>query len=285
MSPDRPTSTVPPLDLNDVDVTYNNVALGIRGVSMHVPPGAIVAILGANGAGKTTTLRAITGVIAADGMEVTHGTLDYGGTDIRGWPPHKLARAGIVLIPERDKIFPTLTVEANIRSVAAPKGRGDHAATLRLVDDLFPVLGQRRKQLAGYLSGGERQMLAIAMSLMLEPTLLLADELSQGVAPVLTERIMAAIKRINEEMGTSIVLVEQNAVLVNAVADYAYVLQTGSVVAEGSPSVLMSDDRLREFYLGSSGAEPVVAEVTEVAGVGGADADRREGGDAGARPD
>lgn len=253
---------MPELTLTDVDVTYNKVAIGIRGVSMRVPPGSVVAILGANGAGKTTTLRAITGVIPSDGMEVTSGSLDFGGLDIRGWPPHKLAREGIVLIPERDKIFPTLSVEANLRSVPPPKGRGDHGATMDRIYDLFPVIRERRKQLSGYMSGGERQMLSIAMALILEPRVLLADELSQGVAPVLAERILEVIQRINKELGTSVILVEQNASLVSEVADHAYVLQNGSIVAAGTPHELINDRKLRDYYLGYSATEDAESPAT-----------------------
>jgi branched-chain amino acid transport system ATP-binding protein len=240
------------LVLTQVEVTYNRVAVAVQDISLVVPAGRIVAVLGANGAGKTTTLRAISGFLPGDGAAVTDGSVRYGDTTLTGRKPHAIARRGVVLIPERNKVFATLSVEDNLRCVPVPKDRGDPQTTGALIEELFPVLSTRRKQLAGYLSGGERQMLAIAKALLLEPAVLLADELSLGIAPVLVTRILQAVRRINEERGTSVLLVEQNAAAALEIADYVYVLETGRVVLDGTPGTLIGRADVRHFYLGTS---------------------------------
>jgi branched-chain amino acid transport system ATP-binding protein len=250
--PERAADGGADLELRRVEVTYNRVAIAIRDISLRVPAGRIVAVLGANGAGKTTTLRAISGFLPGDGAEVTDGSVLYGDVGLTGRKPHAVARQGVVLIPERNKVFATLSVEDNLRCVPVPKGRGEPAATAALIEELFPVLGKRRKQLAGYLSGGERQMLAIAKALMLEPTVLLADELSLGIAPALVSRILEAVLRINQEKGTSVLLVEQNAAAALEVADHVYVLETGRVALEGTPAELTERADVQQFYLGTS---------------------------------
>ncbi|MPY91870.1 MAG: ATP-binding cassette domain-containing protein [Acidimicrobiia bacterium] len=248
----RPAGQVADLELRRVVVTYNRVAVAIQEVSLRVPAGRVVAVLGANGAGKTTTLRAVSGFLPGDGAAVTGGTVLYGHADLTGRKPHVVARRGVVLIPERHKVFATLSVEDNLRCVPVPKDRGDHAATLALIDELFPVLSKRRRQLAGYLSGGERQMLAIAKALLLEPNVLLADELSLGIAPALLTRILEAVRQINAQRGASVLLVEQNAAAALEIADHVYVLETGRVVLDGTPAELTEHADVQNFYLGTS---------------------------------
>ena len=266
-----PTATPAPvggtgddLVVRRVEVTYNRIAIAVQGISLTLPAGAIVAVLGANGAGKTTTLRAISGFLPSDSAAVTDGTVHYGDTELTGRGPHAIARRGIVLIPERNKVFTTLSVQDNLRLVPTPKDRGDPAATAALVDALFPVLRERAKQQAGYLSGGERQMLAIAQALMLEPTVLLADELSLGLAPALVWRILDAMREINRQRGTGVLLVEQNAAAALEIADYVYVLETGRLALEGTPAQLLEDADVQRFYLGTGAGsgERSYAEVT-----------------------
>jgi branched-chain amino acid transport system ATP-binding protein len=163
-----------------------------------------------------------------------------------------IARHGVVLIPERNKVFTTLSVEDNLRCVPVPKHRGDPAATSALIEELFPVLGTRRKQLAGYLSGGERQMLGIAKALLLEPSVLLADELSLGIAPALVSRILDAVRQINEQRGTSVLLVEQNAAAALEISDYVYVLESGRLTLEATAADLIEHADVQQFYLGTS---------------------------------
>lgn len=240
----------PSLEVTNVEVTYNRVAIAIQGVSVTVPDGHIVAILGSNGAGKTTLLRSISGFLSGDFAAISEGTVRYGDHDLKGRQPHEIANRGVVLVPERDKVFATLTVEENMRCARSPRGRGDRARTLALIRDLFPALDKVRNRQAGYLSGGERQMLAIAQALLQEPKVLLADELSLGIAPALVTRLMEAVKRINAERGTSILLVEQNARAALAIANHAYILETGRVMMDGTPAHLMEHEDVKEFYLG-----------------------------------
>jgi branched-chain amino acid transport system ATP-binding protein len=254
-APDGRAADGDDLVVRRVEVTYNRVAIAVQGISLTLPAGRIVAVLGANGAGKTTTLRAISGFLPSDGAAVTDGTVHYGDTELTGKEPHAIARRGIVLIPERNKVFTTLSVQDNLRLVPTPKHRGDPVATAALIDELFPVLRERNKQQAGYLSGGERQMLAIAQALMLEPTVLLADELSLGLAPALVWRILDAVREINRQRGTGVLLVEQNAAAALQIADYVYVLETGRLVLEGTPAELLEDADVQRFYLGTGAGE------------------------------
>jgi branched-chain amino acid transport system ATP-binding protein len=233
-----------------VEVVYHHVITAVQGVTLEVGKGAIVALLGTNGAGKTTTLRAISGFLGADDARITDGRVLYQGRGVNGWPPHALARAGIVLVPERNKIFETLTVHDNLRAVV-PGRRGD--LTLDAVWSYFPILAERRRQLAGYLSGGERQMLAIGTALLCQPRVLLIDELSFGLAPLMVERLTALVGRLREELGLAILLVEQNAAAALAIADHGYVLEHGRVVFDGPPATLAAHEDIREFYLGVAG--------------------------------
>jgi branched-chain amino acid transport system ATP-binding protein len=244
----------PLLKVEQLEVVYNHVQLAIQGVSLRANAGEFVAILGTNGAGKTTTLRAITGFLPGDNAEISDGQITLDGDDVTGVVPHVLARRGLALVPERDKIFTTLTVEENLAVVPTFAGAAEAQRIRELIDELFPVLGDRRRQVAGYLSGGERQMLAIAKALLLGPRVLLVDELSFGLAPLLVEKLMSVLRTINERDGLTIVLVEQNAGAALAVADYAYVLENGRVVLDGTSDVVGQHEDIREFYLGGAQA-------------------------------
>ena len=225
----------PVLELENLEVVYHHVATAIQGVSLRVPPGSIVALLGTNGAGKTTTLRAISGFLGADDAQIVGGRVVFRGTPVTGRPPHELARRGLVLVPERDKVFETLT---------------QPPVTLAQVFHYFPALAGRRRQLAGYLSGGERQMLALATALLCRPRVLLVDELSLGLAPLVVESLMALVARLRDELGLAVLLVEQNAGAALAVANYGYVMEHGRIVYDGTVERLLAHEDVREFYLG-----------------------------------
>lgn len=236
------------LEVEQLEVVYHRVATAIQGVSLKVPESAIVSIVGTNGAGKTTTLRAISGFLTAEDVHITDGTVLYRGRSIAGRPPDQISRQGIVLVPERDKVFETLTVEENLLfNVPLHQRRGPR---VQEVYGYFPRLRERRDQIAGYLSGGEKQMLAIGMALLCEPELLLLDELSLGLAPIVTETLMATLKQLNEELGLTILLVEQNAMAALAISSYGYVMEGGRIVYGGTREELLVHQDIREFYLG-----------------------------------
>jgi branched-chain amino acid transport system ATP-binding protein len=236
------------LVIDNVEVVYDDVLLALRGVSLEVPPGAIVALLGPNGAGKTTALRACTGLLSLHRGAVRSGTISLDGKRIDRIGAPEIVRAGIAQVMEGRRVFAELTVEENLR-VGSYSNRSGLQGRLRHMFDLFPVLGERRTQSAGYLSGGEQQMLAIARALMAEPRYLLLDEPSLGLAPRIVEQIRDMIVRLNEE-GTSILLVEQNAAMALSVADHGYVMETGRIVLDKPAAALRADDAVREFYLG-----------------------------------
>ena len=231
------------LDVRGIEVVYHRAATAVQGITLDVPAGRIVALLGPNGAGKTTTLRAISGFLDADDARVTDGDVIFDGVTVTGWLPHRLVRRGLVLVPEREKIFETLTVLENLQ--ACWRG-GD----LEAVFTHFPGLADRRRQLAGYLSGGERQMLALGSALLCQPRLLLVDELSLGLAPIVVRALMEAVRRLRDELGLTILLVEQNAAAALEIADHGYVIENGRIVHEGSAAELLAHEDVREFYLG-----------------------------------
>jgi branched-chain amino acid transport system ATP-binding protein len=236
------------LVIDNVEVVYDDVLLALRGVSLEVPRGAIVALLGPNGAGKTTALRACTGLLPLRRGAVRSGTISLDGKRIDRLGAPDIVRAGIAQVMEGRRVFAELTVEENLR-VGSYSNRSGLRARVRRMFELFPVLGERRAQSAGYLSGGEQQMLAIARALMSEPRYLLLDEPSLGLAPRIVEQIRDLIVRLNEE-GTSILLVEQNAAVALSVADHGYVMETGRIALDNSAAALRADDAVREFYLG-----------------------------------
>jgi len=249
------------LKVEKLEVTYQRVVTAVQGVSLEVPRGALIAILGTNGAGKTTTLRAISGFIGLDDAEVTEGTIQYKGERIEHEPPHRITARGIVLVPERSKVFENLAVAENLE--AAHRAGSERRQTVERVYEFFPRLAELRRREAGLLSGGERQMLAIGSALMCAPELLLVDELSQGLAPLLVEQLMERLQAIRRELAMTVVLVEQNARLALDVADYGYVMENGRVVFDGTPERLRSHADVAEFYLGGAAARRSYREVKQ----------------------
>ncbi len=244
----------PLLEVKQLEVVYHKVATAIQGVTLEVPPASVVAIVGTNGAGKTTTLRAISGFLPAEDVEITDGSIVYKGRRVERRSPHELAREGIVLVPERNKVFETLTVEENL--LLGLDARGRDGGVLQQVYAYFPRLAERRRQTAGYLSGGEKQMLAIGAALLCRPELLLLDELSLGLAPVIIEGLMETLRRMNRELGLTVLLVEQNAMAALAISSYGYVMEGGRVVYKGTAAELVGHQDIQEFYLGGgAGAE------------------------------
>lgn len=243
------------LELANVEVVYNDVILVLRGLSIEVPDGQIVALLGANGAGKTTTLRAISGLLDNHNGEITKGTVSYNGEVINGKKPSDIVLSGITQVMEGRRVFSDLTVDENlICGGITIKDKAQTDAAYERVMDLFPRLAERRKQVSGYLSGGEQQMLAIGRALMAGPKLLVLDEPSLGLAPKLIEQIRDIIVDINQQ-GTSVLLIEQNAMMALSIANYGYIMETGKVVMDGDGQKLLADDDVKEFYLGLHGDE------------------------------
>ena len=246
------------LDVRDLEVSYSGALSALRGVSLAVPEGAVVAVLGANGAGKSTLLRAISGTLELQGGAADAGEIRFEGRDLRGAGPAEAVRAGIVQVPEGRRIFGELTVEENLRAGAMTVAKSERARAYERVFELFPRLQERRRQRAVLLSGGEQQMLAIGRALMSEPKLLLLDEPSLGLAPKVVERIGEVIREINRQ-GTSVVLVEQNAALALDIAETAYVLEVGQVTLEGSAEELRRSEEVQERYLGGSVSHAEIA--------------------------
>ncbi|HEU5470495.1 MAG TPA: ABC transporter ATP-binding protein [Actinophytocola sp.] len=246
----RPADTDAPalLSVTNLEVVYDDVIHVLKGVSLRVEEGRIVALLGANGAGKTTLLRALSGLLDVHDGEVTKGSVIYAGRKIHHLPPTKIASLGIKQVLEGRRIFAELTVEENLRV-------GGHVAprsvkqNMERVYGLFPVLAERRKRTAGYLSGGEQQMLAMGRALMSEPSCLLLDEPSLGLAPLIVQQIRDLIVEINAS-GTTVLLVEQNATMALSIADHGYVMENGKIVMDKPAKELLADSDVREFYLG-----------------------------------
>jgi len=246
------------LTVNNIEVVYWGTILVLKGVSLDVPEGTITALIGANGAGKTTTLKAITGLLRLERGEVRRGTVEFAGRRIENRLPEETARAGIVMVREGRRLFEELTAEENLLVGAALRrdgAGGDRRARLDLVYEYFPRLAQRRKARAGYLSGGEQQMLAIGCAMMARPRLLLLDEPSLGLAPLVAREILELVSRLNRDEGTTILLVEQNAKMALELASYGYVMENGKIVLDGPTAKLRDDADVEEFYLGIRGAE------------------------------
>jgi len=240
------------LEVANLETVYHSVVRVLRGVSFEVPEGGIVALLGPNGAGKTTTLRAITGLLDIHDGKVTKGIIRFEGRSLVGLRPDQIVPLGIAQVMEGRRILPELTVEENLRAGAWSADRTRMRDDLERSFERFPVLRERRHQAAGYLSGGEQQMLAIARALMSRPRLLLMDEPSLGLAPKVVGDVARLIREINGE-GVAILLVEQNAAVALALAERAAVLETGKVVLEGTTEELLEDQDIREFYLAVGG--------------------------------
>ena len=241
----------PLLRLNNIEVLYDDVILVLRGLSLEVGAGKIAALLGSNGAGKTTTLKAISGLLYVEDGEVTDGTIVFDGEEIQGMDAHRIVEKGIFQVLEGRRVFEHLTVRENLAAGAyTRRDRRAAEADMDKVFHYFPALAERRRQLAGHLSGGEQQMVALGRALMASPRMMLLDEPSLGLAPILVESIFEIVQRINREEGTTILLVEQNARLALEVADYGYVMEGGRVVMEGSADELRTNEDVKEFYLG-----------------------------------
>lgn len=241
------------LALNNIEVIYNDVILVLKGMSIEVPKGKIVALLGSNGAGKSTTLKAISGLLKAEDGEVTDGEIFFEEEKIQEFDAADVVKKGIFQVMEGRRVFEHLTVEENL--IAGSYTRNDKSgvsADIQTVYQYFPRLEERKRQVAGYLSGGEQQMLAIGRAIMAKPKLIMLDEPSLGLAPLLVKDIFEIIKRINEEQGTTILLVEQNANIALSVAHYAYIMENGRIVLAGEPKELKQNADVREFYLGLS---------------------------------
>ena len=239
------------LVLNNIEVIYDRIILVIKGVSLTVPDGGMVALLGANGAGKTTTLKAISGLLRPERGEVTKGSIEFLGARIDRLPPHAIVERGIAQVFEGRRVFPHLTADENLLAGAhTRRDLGEIRRDIERVYAYFPRLRERRRVEAGYLSGGEQQMLAIGRGLMARPKLMLLDEPSLGLAPLLVEEIFGIIHRLNEEERVTVLLVEQNAAAALTLARYAYVMESGRIVMDGPVEVLRGNPDVKEFYLG-----------------------------------
>jgi branched-chain amino acid transport system ATP-binding protein len=245
----------PVLSVSNIEVIYDHVILVLKGVSLHVPEGGIVALLGANGAGKSTTLKSISNLIRAERGDITKGSIEFLGERIDGISPNQLVRRGLIQVMEGRHCFGHLTVEENLLTGAFTRADGRAAITrdMELVYDYFPRLRDRRSSLAGYISGGEQQMCAIGRALMSRPKMMLLDEPSMGLAPQLVEEIFEIVKRLNEQENVSILLAEQNTNVALRFADYGYILENGRVVLDGEAASLRDNEDVKEFYLGVAG--------------------------------
>ena len=244
------------LAVEKLEVVYHRAVTAVQGISLQVGAGQIVAILGTNGAGKTTTLRAISGFLGIDDARVSEGAITFNGERIENRPPHEITRRGIVLVPERDKVFPNLTVNENlIAPIARGAGTTERRRTEELTYQFFPRLGELRSRIGGLLSGGERQMLALASAIVCRPDLLLVDELSLGLAPVIVDDLVRRLLDIRRELGMTILMVEQSAAVALDVADYGYVMENGRIVLDGDGARLKGHPDIQEFYLGHAGGE------------------------------
>ena len=245
-------SAPPVLSLNNVEVVYDRVILVLKGVSLAVPNGGIVALLGANGAGKTTTLKAISNLLHSERGEVTKGAIEFDGAQVQSLSPNDVVRRGCIQVMQGRFCFGHLTIEENLLTGAFTRRDGSAAirASLEKVYAYFPRLRERRQSLAGYTSGGEQQMCAIGRALMSNPKMILLDEPSMGLAPQIVEEIFTIMKSLNESEGVSFLLAEQNANLALKYSGYGYILENGRVVLDGAASALSENEDVKEFYLG-----------------------------------
>ncbi|BCX16790.1 MAG: ABC transporter ATP-binding protein [Geminicoccaceae bacterium] len=244
------------LEVNNIEVVYDHVVLVLKGVSLSVPEGSIVALLGANGAGKTTTLKAISNLLHAERGEVTKGSITFYGEEVHKLSPNELVRRGCIQVMEGRHCFAHLTVEENLLTGAFTRkdGRAAIQRDLEMVYGYFPRLKERRKSLAGYTSGGEQQMCAIGRALMARPRLILLDEPSMGLAPQLVEEIFEIVERLNKEERVTFLVAEQNTNMALRHASYGYILENGRVVLDGEAASLRDNEDVKEFYLGLSGS-------------------------------
>lgn len=244
------------LALNNVEIRYQRYMLAVKGISLSVPDNKFISMLGPNGSGKSSILKGIAGLLFIERGEITAGTIVYKGTRIDNLRPEKIAKTGIVLVPEGRRIFTELTVEENILAGAYIRGR-DHTIKqdVETIYEYFPVLKARKDQTAGYLSGGELQMLAIGRALMTKPRFLMFDEPSLGLAPMLVSIILKILKDLNQNRKVTILLIEQFAENALELSDYMYILEKGQIVLEGKPDEIKDQKNFKEFYLGILGLE------------------------------
>ena len=240
------------LSVNNIEVIYDHVILVLKGVSLEVPRGGIVALLGANGAGKTTTLKAISNLLHAERGEVSKGSIHFDGIEIHRQSPNELVRRGCIQVMEGRECFAHLTIEENLLTGAftRPDGRVAIRRDLDLVYSYFPRIAQRKNSLAGYTSGGEQQMCALGRALMSRPKMILLDEPSMGLAPQIVEEIFEIVKRLNQKEGVSFLLAEQNTNMALKYAAYGYILENGRIVLDGEAKTLRENEDVKEFYLG-----------------------------------
>ena len=239
------------LTLNNIEVIYDGVILVLKGVSLNVREGGITTLLGANGAGETTTLKAISGLLRSERGDITKGHVELAGERIDRLPPHEVVRRGVVQVFEGRRVFEHLTVDENLIAGAhVQRDRTRMAEGVERVYQYFPRLKDRRAVQSGYLSGGEQQMLVIGRALMSSPRVMLLDEPSLGLAPMLVDEIFSIVKRLNEEQKLTVLLVEQNAALALAIAEHGYVMENGRIVLEGAAAALRDNADIKEFYLG-----------------------------------
>jgi len=244
------------LNVNGIEVIYNHVILVLKGVSLVVPEGGIVAILGGNGAGKTTTLRAVSNLLKGERGEVTKGSIEFRGERIENLSPSELVKRGVVQVMEGRHCFAHLTIEENLLTGAyTRKDKGEIDASLEKVYTYFPRLKERRRSQAAYTSGGEQQMCAIGRALMTNPSVVLLDEPSMGLAPQLVEEVFNIVRELNTRERTTFLLAEQNTNMALKYADYGYIMESGRMVMDGVASDLANNEDVKEFYLGVGGAE------------------------------
>jgi len=245
------------LSVNNIEVIYDHVILVLKGVSLDVPRGGIVALLGANGAGKTTTLKAISNLLHAERGEVTKGSIEFEGDKVQALSPNELVRRGCIQVMEGRHCFGHLTIEENLLTGAFTRkdGRAAIRADMEMVYGYFPRLKERRNSLAGYTSGGEQQMCAVGRAMMAKPKMILLDEPSMGLAPQIVEEIFGIVKSLNEKEGVSFLLAEQNTNMALRYARYGYILENGRVVMDGEARALAENEDVKEFYLGVSGGK------------------------------
>ncbi|MGO9171380.1 MAG: ABC transporter ATP-binding protein [Rhodomicrobium sp.] len=261
---EAPDTAPPILAVNNIEVIYDHVILVLKGVSLAVPKGGFVALLGANGAGKTTTLKAISNLLSAERGDVTKGSIVFDGAAVHAMTPNELVRRGCIQVMEGRHCFGHLTVEENLLTGAYTRRDGGRAVArdLELVYTYFPRLKERRKSQAGYTSGGEQQMTAVGRALMSRPKMILLDEPSMGLAPQLVEEIFEIVSRLNSEQGLSVLVAEQNTNIALRHARYGYILESGRVVLDGDAASLKANEDVKEFYLGmSAGARKSFREV------------------------
>ena len=242
------------LEIKNIEVVYDDVILAISDVSLNVPKGSIVALLGGNGAGKSTTLKSVSTMLASERGKVTKGSITYNGQQVEKLNPSDMVNIGLVQVLEGRRCFGHLTVEENIISGAYTRklSKSEINSELDRMYGYFPRLKERRKSQAGFTSGGEQQMIAVARAMMAKPKMLLLDEPSMGLAPQLVEEIFNIVKELNDKEGVSILLAEQNTNIALRNADYGYIIETGQVMLDGSAKSLLNDDKVKEFYLGIS---------------------------------